>query len=96
MKAYAEAFYNSNAWKECRTAYKKSVGGLCERCLKNGLVVAGEIVHHKIHLTPANINDPAVTLNFKNLELVCRECHALEHSNGRRYVVDAAGNVSAR
>ena len=85
MKAFAEAFYNSNAWKECRTAYKKSVGGLCERCLKNGLVVAGDIVHHKIHLTPENINDPAVTLNFKNLELVCRECHALEHSNGTQH-----------
>lgn len=96
MKAYAEAFYSSNAWKECRTAYKKSVGGLCERCLKNGLVVAGDIVHHRVHLNPVNINDPNVTLNWNNLELVCRDCHAAEHGNKKRYKVDVFGNVQVK
>ena len=96
MKAYAEAFYSSNAWKECRTAYKKSVGGLCERCLKNGLVVAGDIVHHKVHLDLTNVTDPYVTLNFDNLELLCRECHAAEHGSKKRYKVDVFGNVQVK
>ena len=96
MKEFAEAFYTSNAWKECRNTYRKMVGGLCERCLRDGIVTAGEIVHHKIHLTPMNINEPDVTLNFKNLELLCRECHAAVHGNKRRYSVAADGKVSAR
>lgn len=93
MKEFAKAFYTSQAWKECREAYRKSVGGLCERCLKSGLYTAGEIVHHKIHITPDNINDPNVTLNWDNLELVCRDCHAEIHGDKRRYKIDAVGNV---
>ena len=40
----------------------------------------GEIVHHKTHLTPENIDDPTVTLNEDNLELLCRDCHGVEHT----------------
>ena len=96
VKQFAEAFYGSDAWKQCRIAYKKSVGGLCEICRRNGLIKAGEIVHHKVHLNPVNINDPNVTLNWNNLELVCRDCHAAEHGNKKRYKVDADGKVVAR
>lgn len=72
----------------------RSVGGLCERCLKKGLIVPGEIVHHKIHITPDNVNDPAVTLNPDNLELLCRDCHAEEHTDRRkRYKLDDLGRV---
>lgn len=81
-------FYNSKAWKDTREAYKRSVGGLCERCLKQGLYVPGEIVHHKIHLTSDNVNDPSVTLNYDNLELVCRDCHGQIHRGPRRWRVD--------
>jgi hypothetical protein len=94
MKPYAEEFYKSKAWKECRAAYMKSVGGLCERCLKEGKYTAGEIVHHKINITPENICDPTVTLNWGNLECVCRLCHAAAHGNVKRYKVDAAGRVT--
>lgn len=78
-KEYAQHFYNSRAWKNCQRAYKKSVGGLCERCKKEGIIKAGVMVHHKEHITPENINDPTITLDWSNLELLCRECHALEH-----------------
>ncbi len=38
-----------------------------------------------------------ITLNFENLELLCRDCHAAQHNkNLRRYKVDEFGNVSAR
>lgn len=94
MKA-RDWFYNQEAWKACRDAYAKSVGGLCERCLKKGRVVPGEIVHHKVHLDSENVNDATVSLSFDNLELLCRECHGKEHAkNGKRYKVDALGRVT--
>lgn len=99
MREFAADFYSSQAWKDCRKAYAKSVGGLCEVCLSKGLYNAGEIVHHKVHLTPANIGDPNVTLSFNNLQLVCRDCHAAIHGDkaaSRRFTVDAAGRVTPR
>lgn len=95
-KDFAKSFYNSTAWKNCRDEYKKSVGYLCERCLQSGKCVLGDIVHHKIKLTPANINDPTVTLNFDNLELVCRSCHRKAHGRNdseRRYIVGENGKI---
>ena len=94
MKAWAESFYKSRAWQNCARAYAKSKGGLCERCLRDGIVTAGVIVHHKIHITPDNIFDPNVALNWDNLEFVCRDCHAKEHGNMKRYSVDALGFVT--
>jgi 5-methylcytosine-specific restriction endonuclease McrA len=93
MKDYAKGFYKSKAWQDCRNAYVKSVGGLCEECLKSGVYKPGVIVHHKIHITPSNIYDPNITLNPNNLILLCRDHHALMHSNGRRYRVDEFGRV---
>lgn len=94
MKEWAEKFYKSSAWKECRAAYAKSKGGLCEKCLAEGVFSVGEIVHHKIKLTPQNVNVPAITLAQENLELVCRECHAKEHgARKRRYKIGQDGRV---
>ena len=76
---WARKLYNSKAWKRCRELYSQSKNGLCERCLKKGKYVAGEEVHHKIWLTPNNINDPDITLSFDNLELLCASCHTHEH-----------------
>lgn len=77
-KEFSQKFYKSSAWKKCRMAYIKSVYGLCERCNKPGY-----IVHHKILLTPNNINNPNVTLNWDNLEYLCLDCHNLEHNFDR-------------
>ena len=62
-----------------RDAYMREGMGLCESCLRQGRYSRAEIVHHKVHLTPDNIDDPKVTLDFSNLERVCRKCHAIEH-----------------
>lgn len=94
-KEFAKAFYRSKAWQRCRNAYAKSVGGLCERCLACGVYTPGEIVHHKREITVDNINNPSITLNWDNLELVCRDCHSVEHSK-KRYFIDDSGRVSAR
>ncbi|CAM3876118.1 HNH endonuclease [Cohnella lubricantis] len=74
MKDLAKAFYKSKAWRLCRDAYFILRHGLCERC--GG---PGKIVHHKVWLTPQNINDPNVSLNHALLELLCQDCHNKEH-----------------
>lgn len=74
MQAWAERFYKPKAWRECRDAYFASQHGICERC--EG---AGRIVHHQVYLSPENINDPDVALNWENLELLCQDCHNAEH-----------------
>ena len=76
----------------CAKGYRKKVGGLCERCMKKGLIVQGEEVHHKIKLTPENLKNPDIALNWKNLELLCKNCHMEEHK-GTRWRVDKDGRV---
>ena len=91
---FAKQFYSSKAWQDCRNSYAASKGHLCEDCLKRGLYTPGEIVHHIIQITPTNINNPEVVLNFDNLRLVCRDCHAEEHkAHKRRYKIDKDGRV---
>lgn len=95
-KPFAVAFYKSGLWQNCRDSYASKRGWLCERCLERNVLSYGEIVHHKIELTPDNINDPTITLNFDNLELLCRQCHAEAHNNRlkhRRYTIGADGEI---
>ncbi len=94
MRDFAAPFYKSKQWKRTRELYAASVGWLCEICEQNGKLVPGEIVHHKIHLSPENIDDPSITMNWENLQLVCRDCHAKIHTgNQRRYTIDENGRV---
>ncbi len=89
---FARQFYNSKTWKHNRDAYMKSVGGLCERCLARGMYNPAEIVHHKTELTPENISDERIALDFGNLEAVCRKCHAEEHE-GTYAARDTRGKI---
>lgn len=70
--------------------------GMCERCFLLGKYELAKVVHHKIHLTPMNINDPKVTLAYENLQRLCQDCHAFVHSGQTesRVVFDEKGNVS--
>lgn len=52
---------------------------MCARCLAQGRIEPAVIVHHKIHLNQENVHDPSISLNFKNLEGLCRDCHNKEH-----------------
>ena len=78
-KPYAKRFYSSKAWQDCRNEYAKRRHHLCENCLRRGIYRPGTIVHHKIELDPVNIERPEITLNFDNLELLCRDCHSQIH-----------------
>ena len=71
---WAEWFYSSKTWTDCRLAFLKSKFFICQRC--GG---AATIAHHKTYLTPANINNPDITLNWENLEALCQDCHNKEH-----------------
>jgi len=92
MKEWAEKFYKGKRWQQCRNAYYIFKYGICERCGN-----AGSIVHHKIYITPKNINDPDITLSFDNLELLCEDCHKKEHSKqlpiSDEIIFDDMGNV---
>ncbi len=99
---FANEFSRSRTWRKCRDAFARSRGGLCERCLARGIINAGSAdmplqVHHRNKLTPENIHDPTVTLNWANLELLCKECHDAERTGeaAKRWTVDEAGHVSA-
>lgn len=52
---------------------------LCERCDNTAY-----IAHHKEYLTPENIDDPNISLNWDNLEAVCLNCHNLIHGVGSK------------
>ena len=93
-KDFAKKFYNSKQWLITRDIYRASKFGICERCNSSN----ANHIHHKILLTIFNINDPEVTLNTKNLELLCHECHNKEHMSkysplqyGMRF--DASGDI---
>lgn len=73
---WARWFYNSKVWEECRLAFLQSKFFVCERC--GG---PATVAHHKVYITPTNINDPNITLNWDNLEALCQECHSKEHNN---------------
>ena len=94
-----DSFYRTARWKKCRAAFiasRQSIdGGLCQRCGER----MGVIVHHRIHLTTETVNDPDVAYGFGNLELVCLDCHNIEHGfkpepipGATLYAFDEAGN----
>lgn len=81
-KEFAKAFYKSKAWESCRRAYIRDRiridGGMCEVCQIN----LGYIVHHKVGLTPDNINNPEISLSWNNLRWECKDCHDKEEGHG--------------
>jgi len=94
MKEYAESFYKSQKWQDCRDSYMKSVGCMCERCASKGIMTPAEIVHHIKHINVKTIKDPNITLNYDNLMAVCRKCHAELHGQKmRRFTILEDGTV---
>ena len=102
-KEWTDGFYTSLKWRRVRNAYYKKQKGICERCqseIKAGKrnpmdAEPGVIVHHKIELTPDNINIQSISLGFDNLELLCATHHNKEHkAKGKRYKFNDDGSLS--
>ena len=95
MREFAKDFYLSKQWRKVRDYAFKRDFGLCVRC-----GAPGAIVHHKIHLTPRNIDNPFISLNPDNLETLCRDCHAAEHeaalATDKDLTFDANGDLIRR
>ena len=83
-------FYKSKAWKLARTIKINATQGKCERC--GGV---GEEVHHQIRLTLSNLSDTSISLDQKNLELLCKSCNNKEHGRFKKQEVmfDEDGNL---
>lgn len=88
-KPWAKKFYNSKEWRDCRASYIQRVHGLCEHgeCSEPGY-----ILHHTVHLTAKNINDPWITLNHELLEFLCLTHHN-EHHMGTAEPITAQGTA---
>ena len=94
MREFAQGFYRTKQWQAVREAVMSRDGRLCVDCLKKGLYVPAEEVHHIVPLTPDNISDPKISLGMDNLVSLCRECHkARHHPEPERYKVDEYGRV---
>lgn len=78
-----EAFYTSKAWRKCRGVFLRECGGLCQICMSNGLIEPATQVHHRIPITPENLDDPRITLSHDNLMALCDSCHDDQHHNKR-------------
>lgn len=90
--AEIEAFYTSRQWRKSRASFLKEKGGLCELCLKKGLIEPAVHVHHRTPITPENLGDPRITLDHANLMALCEECHQEQHRT-KRWRCDALGRV---
>ena len=90
---FSKAFYKSDVWKDVRLSILKRDRYICQAA---GCHNPAEEVHHKIRLTPENINDPNVTVNPKNLISLCGDCHKTIHksdrASGRRNNRKESGN----
>ena len=78
--------YNSREWKELRIAKLRSTNGLCEECMKQGIVTSARCVHHVVPIETARTKDEMKRLEMKrlafdahNLMALCQPCHARIH-----------------
>ena len=77
--------YATTKWRKLRLAHLMK-HPLCERCEKAGKVVPAEDCHHKISFMTGKtpLDRKALAFDPDNLESLCKECHALEHSQNYR------------
>lgn len=75
--------YNSREWKELRIAKLRSTNGLCEECLKDGIVTSARCVHHIVPIETARTKDEmrrlAIDCGLQGLKSLCFACHARIH-----------------
>ncbi len=78
-RAFARKLYASKEWIALRRNLIIKRGPVCAKCKRVIVDTSRLIGHHITELTPTNVNDPNVALNEDNVELVCFDCHNVEH-----------------
>ena len=68
-------FYQSKEWHELRMAKWVSANGLCELCLKNGIINEAREIHHIVPIE----KDWSKRLDYDNLLALCSDCHNQQH-----------------
>ena len=85
--------YNSREWKELRIAKLRSTNGLCEECLKQGIVTSARCVHHVVPIETARTKDEmkrlAIDCGLQGLMSLCFACHAKIHKEERSHSKEA-------
>ena len=75
--------YNSKQWQELRIAKLRSTNGLCEECMKEGIVTSARCVHHVVPIETARTKDEmwrlAIDCGLQGLQSLCFACHARIH-----------------
>ena len=75
--------YNSREWRELRISKLRSTNGLCEECLKQGIVTSARCVHHIVPIKTARTKDEmkrlAIDCGLQGLKSLCFACHARIH-----------------
>lgn len=95
-----DTFYQSKEWRLLRinTIHERlNEEGfiICEYCGKPIVKSYDIIAHHKVALTPNNVNNVEISLNPDNLQLLHHVCHnyvhdKLKHKNRKVYLVYGA------
>ncbi|WP_328031817.1 HNH endonuclease signature motif containing protein [Halalkalibacterium halodurans] len=70
-----DAFYKSPEWRRLRALAFERDNGLCQRCLKRGILKRADVVHHLIEVK----EDWNRRLDLEILESLCHGCHNAEH-----------------
>lgn len=77
--AILQTFYASDAWRAFRLAVIAARGTRCEHCGERVAKAQELTLHHKIELTPENVNDVMIALNPDNVLVVHHGCHNQIH-----------------
>ena len=92
-----EKFYSWGEWRRLRPEIVRLDHGECQECKRRGRFRPGTIVHHVKHLRDRpdlalSVWDPDT--GERQLELVCKRCHELEHPESQRQFAPKAPPVT--
>ena len=74
---------NSKRWQEVKRIVWQRTNGLCEECMKQGIVTTARCVHHVVPIETARTKDEmkrlAIDCGLQGLKSLCFACHARIH-----------------
>lgn len=90
---FSKKFYKSSEWLMLREQILLERGAICEKC-GQAIIESKHIqLHHIKELTVQNIDDVMITLNPKNILVLCQTCHNMIHG---RYCKGAVRKVKPK